>query len=140
MPGSSAKADPSLKTMRSRTLRRSVCLVSTLLSSGTGCWIPARRVTKLLEVRGGDVGPAEIQGILDFGGNSQPMIAVRQRIEVVVLGHDGLTAVWRAVFPHVPSAQIGRYDFQIAAAHCTASSSSVLPLGDRTTLPAGLSG
>src|SRR5206468_12210620 len=71
------------------------------LSRRAGGGIPPRRVGKLLEVRCRQVRSSEVLRILDSCGHREPLIAVRHRVDVVVLGHHRLAAVRGAVLAHV---------------------------------------
>ena len=66
-------------------------------SRGAGLRIPTRRVGSLFEMRTDDPGLAEILRITDLGYEREPLIAVRRRHQMIVLGEICVRAIGDAV-------------------------------------------
>src|SRR5262245_5735677 len=90
---------------------------------------PPRRVRKFLEVGGVDVGPAEINGIIDLRCDGHPLIAVGHSVDIEVLGDDRLVTVGSAVFANVSRAKVRGHYFQITVPGGASCSGSRLPCG-----------
>src|SRR5688572_5267157 len=102
------------------------------LSCRAGCGIPAARVGELLEIGARRIGAREVLRILDLADDRQPAVAVRQLVEIPVLGDGRLLTVGRAVLAHIARTQVRGDDLQIARRD--------VPLRDRMTLPRRLGG
>ena len=106
------------------------------LSRRAGSGIPAGSIGKLLEVCARDERRIDIHGIVDGCGHDEPRIAVWGLMAVEIFGHDRVRTVGNAVLAQVARADAIRYDFQVAAASRSLSTTSVLPLRHRIPLPA----
>src|SRR5262245_20437085 len=95
------------------TCDRGVSITRLLCRAGSG--IPPSGVGKLLEVRGADVRPGEINGIIDSRGDGYPLIAVGHGVDIEVFGDRCLVAVGCAVLADVSGAEIGGDYFQTTA-------------------------
>src|SRR5678815_3577283 len=123
-------------------------IIEMRLTRGAGRRIPARRVGKLLVIRRGDVRTCGIHGIFDFGRDRNPLIAVRQRIQIVVLRHSGAIAVRCAILSYVTRAKLSGHNFQVpltcggrsASSASTCAGGREFPLGNRIALPRRLWG
>ena len=106
-------------------------------SRGAGFRIPTRRVGSLFEMGADDPGLAEILRIADLGYEREPLIAVRPRHQMIVLGEVRVRAVGNAVLAGISRPQLSGDDLQIPFSRFPATGNGKLPLSRGITLPGG---
>src|SRR5216684_3352557 len=75
--------------------------LSSTSARGAGSRSPLGAVRLLLEVRARDERLLEVFGIVDDGGDGEPLIAVRLGMAIVVFGQRGALAVRHAVLSEI---------------------------------------
>src|SRR2546425_103896 len=77
-----------------------------------GCGIPLGAVPFPLEMESDEARLAEINWILDLGGDREPLVTVGALEQVPILGEHGVRAVRNAVLAQVTWTQSSRHDFE----------------------------